>query len=347
MSNLRLIGLVLGSAGMVLSFFYFRGKNWHKINFLLSFVICLSVFLVSLNPEFVNFLQRFLSFERSEFGRLLGLLVFSVLLLFFIVLYIKSRHDDLRYQFDLLVRGIGLEKVAELKNVEDKIKPLMVIIPAYDEAENLEILLPKMPRSIGNLDLGVMVIDDGSDDDTLQVAQKHGCLAVRNIINRGQGGSSRLGYDLLAKFNVRIGVTMDADNQHRPEDIEPMIYPILQDEADLVIGSRILGRHEKASGIRQMGIHFFSWLVSVATGVKLTDCSSGFKAFRMDKMKLLQLKEEQFQAAEVLLVAVKKRLRVMEVPIEIKIREKGESKKGANLIYGIMFLKTIIKSWWR
>ncbi len=347
LSNLRILGMFLGTAGMYFSFLYFRGKNWHKFNFLLSSLIFFGIFLVSYNPEFVNFLQRFLSFERAEYGRLLGLLVSAVLLLFILLLYVKSRCDDLRYQFDLLVRGIGLEKVTELKHAEEKIKSLMIIIPAYNEAKNLEILLPKIPESICGEEVGVIVIDDGSTDETFQVAQVHGCLTVRNVINRGQGGSSRLGYDLLSEFNVRFGVTMDADNQHRPEDIEKLIRPILHDEADLVIGSRILGDQEKGSRFRQLGIHFFSRIISAATGVKLTDCSSGFKAFRMEKMKQLHLKEEQFQAAEVLLVAVKKHLRVIEVPIVIKNRGEGTSKKGTNLVYGVMFLKTIIKAWWR
>lgn len=346
-SNLRILGMMLGVVGISFSLLYFRGKNWHKFNFLLSFSIFLSVFLVSFNPGLVNFLQRFLSLDQSEYGRLLGLLVCGVLLLFFLLLYIKGRSDDLRYQFDLLIRGIGLEKVAELHNAEERIKSLMIIIPAYNEAENLEILLPQIPRNICGQDVGVIVIDDGSTDDTYHVALKHGCLAVRNIINRGQGGSSRLGYDLLAQFNVRVGMTMDADNQHRPEDIEPMIQPILNDEADLVIGSRILGGQAKGSRFRQIGIHLFSKMVSAATGVKLTDCSSGFKAFRMEKMKQLHLKEEQFQAAEVLLVAVKKHLRVTEVPIIIKNRDQGTSKKGTNLMYGILFFKTIVKAWWR
>jgi len=346
-SNLRLFGMLLGIMGISFSFLFFRGKNWHKFNFLLSFCLFFSIFLVSFNPETVNFLKEFLALNQSEYGRLLGLLVFSILFLFFLVLYVKSRSDDVRYQFDLLVRSIGIERVMIHQHMHDKIHDFMVIIPAYNEADNLEILLPKIPKKISGRDIGVIVIDDGSSDNTYDVAKKHGCLAVRNIINRGQGGCTRLGYDILAHFHVRIGVTMDADNQHRPEDIEPMIQPILNNEADLVIGSRILGKQDTGNTLRTTGIRLFSRIVSTATGVKLTDCSSGFKAFSMEKMKQLQLKEEQFQAAEVLLVAAKENLRIVEVPVVIKQRAKGTSKKGTDLLYGLLFLKTIIKAWWR
>ena len=79
------------------------------------------------------------------------------------------------------------------------------------------------------MEVGVIVVDDGSSDDTSKVVEEMGHLCIRNIICRGQGAASRLGYDVLIANDVQIGVTMDADNQHQPEDIEPLILPILED----------------------------------------------------------------------------------------------------------------------
>ena len=228
-----------------------------------------------------------------------------------------------------------------------RIKPIMVVIPAYNEEQNLRMLLPRIPRSVNGVELGVLVIDDGSSDDTCAVAQSLGTVVVRNIVNRGQGASTRLGCDILKRYGVKIGVAMDADNQHRPEDIEPMLQPILEDRYDLVIGSRILGSREKDSQIRFFGVKLLTAVINLLTNLKLTDCSSGFKAFKLEELSVLKLYEEQFQAAETLIVAAKAGLRIGEVPIHIKRRSFGMSKKGANLRYGLMFAKTIIKALWR
>ena len=167
-----------------------------------------------------------------------------------------------------------------------------------------------MPKIICGVEVGLLVIDDGSTDGTSEVARNHDVLVVRNIINRGQGASSRLGYDILRNCGVKVGITMDSDNQHRPEDIQCLFSPILADQYDLVIGSRILGNRDQDSSFRYMGIIVLTDLVNLLIGQKLTDCSSGFKAFRIDKICSLKLYEEQFQAAELLIMSVKSCFRI-------------------------------------
>jgi glycosyltransferase involved in cell wall biosynthesis len=151
----------------------------------------------------------------------------------------------------------------------------------------------------------------------------------------------------LRRYKVEIGVTMDADNQHRPEDLPLLVRPILEDKLDLVIGSRILGERDKDSRVRLAGIILLTAIINFLTGLRLTDCSSGFKALRISKISVVNLYEEQFQAAEMLIAAAKAKLRVGEVPIHIKLRHHGMSKKGTNFSYGFFFAKTILKTWWR
>ncbi len=140
---------------------------------------------------------------------------------------------------------------------------------------------------------------------------------------------------------------MDADNQHLPKEIEKLVAPILSNQYDLVIGSRILGESFKSSVMRDTGINIFTKTINFITGTKLTDCSSGFRAFNVNKMSSLNLREEQFQTAEVIVEAAKKGLRIGEVPITIVERKHGTSKKGKDIKYGLFFAKTILKSWWR
>jgi glycosyltransferase involved in cell wall biosynthesis len=262
----------------------------------------------------------------------------------FISVYTASKVENFRLQFDQLVRKLGL---GFLETASKNLKPIMIVIPAFNEAENLSYLLPRIPAKIKDTELGVLVVDDGSDDETIQIVKELNQFVVSNPINRGGGAALRLGYDILKNSDAAVCVTMDADGQHRPEDIEELVSPILDDEYDVVIGSRVLGTREKDNPIRIAGVHIFSAIISSLLGKRITDPSSGFRAFKMDKMKSFNLYEDQYHTSELIIEAVKKGLRVKEVPISIMKRKFGKSKKGRDLTYGFHFAKTIIKTWWR
>jgi glycosyltransferase involved in cell wall biosynthesis len=295
----------------------------------------------------VNVLSDILSLRENERGRILALLIFSNLALWIVIFYLKLKSEISSEKFDLLVRNLVSEQTKNDISFARKMKPIMVVIPAFNESDNLRDLIPQMPARVNDLNVGVLVIDDGSSDGTSDVAKQLGCLCVRNIMNRGQGAASRLGYDILVSYGAQVGVTMDADNQHRPEDIEKLVAPILDDQYDLVIGSRMKGDVRTGGFIRHFGIKIFSQIVSTSIGSKLTDCSSGFKAFNKEWMDAVHLREEQFQSAEVIIDAAKKGLRIGEVPISMARRKYGKSKKGADWRYGLNFAKVILKTLWR
>jgi len=347
MSNLRIAGMIVGVVGLIFTFLMFRGPKWKRWNFVSYSVMNLALILVCINPNVVNFARDVLSLRQNQHGRILALLIMSNLFLLFFSFYNRTKIDTLRFQMDKLTRNLSTGDLEKEVEVHGEIKPIMIVIPAYNEAKNLESLLPRLPGQIRGLRVGVLVVNDGSEDETVQVVHRFGHLAISNKINRGQGAASRIGYDVLTKHGAAIGVTMDADNQHRPEDLEIMVTPILEGRYDLVIGSRVLGQQERESWARHMGVGFFSWIITAVTGVRITDCSSGFKAFRIESLKKLNLTEDQFQSAEVLIEARKKGLEICEVPIAINRREHGVSKKGRDWSYGFNFTKTIIKAWWR
>lgn len=347
MSGLRITGLIIGVIGLFVTFAIYRGPRWKRKNFVFFGMFSLCLIIVSANPDAVNLAADLLKLEQKQRGRILALLIGSNIILWFLLLYFKSNLDEYKYQFDLLIRKLGREEMeGQLKKgIADK--EIVVIIPAYNEEENLKELLKKIPAKIKNRNVGVLVVDDGSKDNTKDVVLEAGHLVAQNKINRGQGAASRLGYDILLRNNIQIGVTMDADNQQRPEEIERLVEPVLNNEYDLVIGSRVLGTTYKSNLMRRAGVKFFTRIVNLATGLKLTDCSSGFKAFNVSKMSKLNLREAQFQSTEVLLEAAKKGLRIGEVPMTVLERKYGTSKKGPDLKYGLYFAKTILKSWWR
>ncbi|CAB1085591.1 Glycosyl transferase, family 2 [Olavius algarvensis Delta 1 endosymbiont] len=344
MSSLRLVGLIIGVAGLIATFLFFRGPKWSRINFVFFSVFNLSLIAVTVNPNVVNFLRDLLSLQAYQYGRILALLIISNILLVFFSVYSVSKVEGFRLQFDKLVRKLGS---GYLETAADDIKAIMVLIPAFNEAENLQYWLPRMPQTIGGMEVGVLVVDDGSDDGTKEVVQKFGHLVVSNMINRGGGAALRLGYDILANSSTRICITMDADGQHQPEQIEHLVRPIIDDKYDVVIGSRVLGSREKDNPVRAAGVHIFGAVVSSLLGKRITDPSSGFRAFEMNKIKNIALREDQYHTSELIIEAVKKGLRVTEVPVTILKRKYGKSKKGKNLRYGFHFAKTIIKAWWR
>lgn len=346
-SSIRITGLIIGTLGLFVTFLIYRGPRWKRNNFVFFGMFSLCLIIVSIHPDVLNLIAEILKMEGRQRGRILAVLIGSNIILWFLLLYFNAVSDEYRHQFDLLIRKLGHEEIEDLLKKEIADKEIMVIIPAYNEAENLKELLQRIPRKINEKNVGVLVIDDGSQDNTKDVVLQAGHLVAQNKINRGQGAASRLGYDVLLRNNTKIGVTMDADNQQMPEEIERLVEPVLNNEYDLVIGSRVLGTTYKSNLMRRTGVKFFTRIVNLATGLKLTDCSSGFKAFNVSKMSMLNLREAQFQSTEVILEAAKKGLRIGEVPMTVLERKYGSSKKGHDLKYGMYFAKTLLKSWWR
>jgi len=344
MSNLRLIGLLIGVVGLISTFLFYRGPKWKRWNFVFFSIFNISLIAVTVNPNSVNFLRDLLSLQEYQYGRILALLIISNIFFIFFSLYSVSKVENFRLQFDKLVRKLGS---GYLETSSEIFKSIMILIPAYNEADNLKYLLSKIPKRINGVDVGVLVVDDGSDDDTREIVQNSGHLVVSNVINRGGGAALRLGYDILRNSGASICITMDADGQHRPEEIEKLVSPIINDDYDVVIGSRILGSREKGSPIRAAGVHIFGAIVSSLLGKRMTDPSSGFRAFKMDRIKDIDLREDQYHTSELIIEAVKKGLRLKEVPVTILERKYGKSKKGRNLKYGFYFAKTIIRAWWR
>lgn len=347
MSNLRILGLIIGIVGLISTFLIYRGPKWKRSNFVLFTLFNLSLIIVSLNPDVVNFARDMLALKASQRGRIIALLIMSSIFLFFYSIYTNSKLDKYQIQFDRLIRSLGAKALEESAAVLEEIKPIMVVMPAYNEAANLKGILPNFPNSLSGLEIGVLVIDDGSDDETALVASEAEVCLVRNPINRGGGAALRLGYDILQKAGAQICVTMDADGQHNPSEIEKLLLPILTDQYDFVIGSRIIGDREKDSRLRIVGVYIFGWLISLLLGRKITDPSSGFRAFRMESVASINLHEDQYHTSELIIEAVKKGLRIGEVPITILKRKYGKSKKGKDWVYGLHFARIIFKTWWR
>jgi len=224
---------------------------------------------------------------------------------------------------------------------------IAIVIPAYNEGQNLAELLPRMPSHLIGVPAAVLVIDDGSADDTPDAALSAGAVLARLPENRGGGAALQVGYALMVQARACVVVTMDADGQHRPEDLARLVEPVLSGRARLVQGSRVLGSAEPGTFARELGIGLFNRLVRVLTGVRVTDCSNSFRAISTELLPELELVQPQFHAGEFLIEAITRGYSFEEVPVSVLRRQHGSSKKPATLRYGLGFSSAIIAAWRR
>ncbi|MEE8575603.1 MAG: DUF2304 family protein [Thermodesulfobacteriota bacterium] len=347
MSFIRWTGLILGIVAFIYTFQRFRSARIRRFDFVIGMLFAFALIVITINPDSINVLRDMLSLQSAQYGRLIALTIASNLLLWLLLFYTRFRWTDHTDQFDMLVRQLGLTSFESHYPEIKTLAPIVVIIPAYNEEENIGPVLKDIPKTLFKKKIQTLVIDDGSKDNTLDAAREGGALAVKSPINRGQGGALKIGFDIAKQYGAEIVVTMDADGQHIAGDIKGLIKPVIDDEYDFVIGSRILGEREKDSHIRKAGIHTFNSIIRLLSSVKVTDCSNGFRAFNVDALSRVLLRQDQFVAPELIIDAVKKGIRIGEAPVTVKRRLSGESKKGRDLTYAFYFARTVIKTWWR
>ena len=224
---------------------------------------------------------------------------------------------------------------------------ILVVIPAFNEAENVGAVVSRVPDRVCGLPTTVVVVDDGSGDGTMDAAEAAGAVVARHLRNRGGGAALRTGYALAIEAGAALVVTLDADGQHLPEEMPHLVRPIVQGRADAVNGSRTLGSADPNTFSRELGLRVFNRVLTTVTRTEITDCSSGYRAIKASSLAKLDLRQEQFHASEFLIEAVKRGLRLEEVPITVARRMHGETKKPATLGYGLGFTKAIVRAWLR
>lgn len=191
---------------------------------------------------------------------------------------------------------------------------LIIGLPAYNEEKNIAGIITKLQK-ISNR---VIVCNDGSSDMTGEIAEKMGAIVINHPKNLGYGGAIKSIFLKAREMSPDVLVTFDADGQHRIEDIEKIIEPISNDEADIVIGSRFLGKNDNVPSYRKLGISAITKMTNIATKQKITDSQSGFRAYNKKSLDELNLSERGMGiSTEILIKADKKELKIVEVPIKI------------------------------
>jgi len=347
MSAIRWLGIGIAVVTFLFVFNRFRYGRIRKLDLVMGLIFSLGLAVVSLKPDMVNALRDFLLLEQTQFSRLIAISIISNILLWLMIFYTRFRHEERTHQFDQLVRRLGLVEFEQSYPKLEKFEPITVVIPAFNEQDNIGPVLRQMPDQFQGISVTPLVVDDGSTDNTHSEAKAASAYVIRNPIQRGGGAALRLGFDIAKQYGSEIIVTMDADGQHLPEEMGNLVGPVINGEVDFIIGSRILGNREKDSAVRFVGIHVFNFLIRLLTPVKVTDCSNGYRALKVDALNQLRLEQDQFHTSEFIIDAARKGIRIGEAPITVKRRLSGSTKKGRNFTYGLWFVRAVLKSWWR
>ena len=197
-----------------------------------------------------------------------------------------------------------------IKNME-----IVIGIPAYNEEKNIARIIAEISKK----GYSVIVCNDCSTDSTKLISEKMGAIVINHSKNLGYGAGIRSIFQKAKEMNFDILVTFDADGQHRIEDLENVINPIIEKDADIVLGSRFLKSNSKnVPKYREIGIKAITKLTNVSINEKITDSQSGFRAYNKKVLNSINPSEHGMGVStEILIKASKQEFKIFEVPIEV------------------------------
>lgn len=221
---------------------------------------------------------------------------------------------------------------------------LSIVVPAYNEEHTVGDIIDRLEKTLrlANLDAEILVIDDCSKDKTLEIARSRRVKVFSLRQHMGKGYALRAGFH---KAKGEIIVTIDSDASNRPEELPMLLAPILQNQADLVIGSRFSGKNP-ASGKRfnAAGVRIFNLIIELLTGTHVSDSQSGYRAMRRIVLEKLSLRSGEYEIESEMLVKIARRgFRIRETPVSFEQRTYGVSTLDP-ILDGFKILMSIFTS---
>jgi glycosyltransferase involved in cell wall biosynthesis len=227
-------------------------------------------------------------------------------------------------------------------------EPLIsVIIPVFNEELTIDNIIKRAEVVMQKLGLKyeLIVVDDCSTDGSLEFSKRHGAKVYSLNKHMGKGYALRAGF---AKAKGDIITTIDSDGSHRPEELPLLLSPILQDAADLVIGSRYLNQNPAAAKkLNAVGVRLFNFLIKVFTGAAVSDSQSGYRVMKCKILRNMRLRSGGYEIeSEMLVKTARQGFRVVEVPISFEQRTYGTSRLDP-LVDGFKILLAIVSAFVR
>ena len=220
---------------------------------------------------------------------------------------------------------------------------ITVVIPAYNEARFIGSVILQLLKH----PLQVLVVDDGSEDETAEIARAAGAEVISLPTNQGKGTALNTGLAQASQSHPDAIVLIDADGQHLPEELLQVVTPILANQADIVIGSRYLLHTSKTPTHRRFGHKVLNFITSLFSGVAVSDSQSGYRALGPKAYQILAFSSKGFSVeSEMQFLASEFGLRVVEVPVTIQYLDKEKRspwKQGASVLNGIVSLTSLYR----
>ncbi|MCP8308027.1 MAG: glycosyltransferase family 2 protein [archaeon] len=211
-------------------------------------------------------------------------------------------------------------------------------MPAFNEEKTIANIIKKLKNYVDD----VIVCDDGSSDMTSFIAKNSGAVLIRNSKNKGKGVAFDILFKEARRMNADVVVTLDADGQHDPDDIPKIIKPILNDDFDIVIGSRFLSNNNIPKH-KLIGNYILNLLANILSGSKFTDTQSGFRAYSKRALESIRIKERDIGVdSQIIMDAVKMKLKVKEVPIRVYYNDLDTSTYNP-IKHTLKVIKSVIK----
>ena len=211
-------------------------------------------------------------------------------------------------------------------------------MPAFNEEKNIAPLIMK----IAQLGYQVLVCDDASTDSTAMIAEKMGAIVIKHTRNLGYGATIQSIFNKSRELNCDVLVTIDADGQHNYQEIKDLVKPIQDDDVDLVIGSRFLGKKTDMPKYRKIGIKTLTKITNAIEDLNVTDSQSGFRAYSKKAItSIFPVEDSMGVSTEILVKASQKKLRIIEVPIVVSYE--GDTSTHNPASHGMSVLGTSIK----
>lgn len=210
----------------------------------------------------------------------------------------------------------------------------LVIIPAYNEEGNIEKTVTDIEKNAPDFDY--VIVNDCSTDHTLQICREKGYNVINLPVNLGIGGGVQTGYLYGWRNGYDIAVQFDGDGQHTASFLNTMADYLTENHLDMVIGSRYITKDGfQSSGFRRAGIRYFTWLIKLLTGQKITDPTSGMRMVNRDIIELFaQDYPKDYPEPETVTFILKRKKRVAEIPVLMNAREAGISSiSPLNAVY--------------
>ena len=233
---------------------------------------------------------------------------------------------------------IYTEKLIFINSKKLLILKVIVGIPAYNEEANIAKIIVQLQKITDS----ILVCDDGSSDLTGEIAEKMGAQVIKHAKNLGYGAAIGSLFNKAHEIGADVLVTFDADGQHRVDDINSVLEPILKNQADIIIGSRFLNNIDNVPKYRKLGIKVITELTNATIGNNITDAQSGFRAYGKNVLQNLRPSEYGMGVStEILIKAAKNKFRIKEVPITILYE--GDTSTHNPISHGVSVILSTIK----